>query len=96
MLAGNINGLYQNLLMTIEKLEIEKQRVREMEQSKVDFMRAASHELKPPLTALHAIVENMILGIGKYPNVDVYLPQCKEMTEQLTGMIQEILEASNF
>ena len=30
MLADNINGLYQNLLATIEKLEIEKQRVREM------------------------------------------------------------------
>ena len=94
MLTDNINGLYQNLLATIEKLEIEKQRVREMEQSKVDFMRAASHELKTPLTALNATLENMILGIGKYRNVDVYLPQCKEMTERLAEMIQEILEAS--
>lgn len=94
MLAGNINGLYQNLLSTIEKLEIEKQRVREMEQSKVDFMRAASHELKTPLTVLNATLENMILGIGKYRNADIYLPQCKEMAERLTEMIQEILEAS--
>lgn len=94
VLADNINGLYQNLLATIENLEIEKQRVREMEQSKVDFMRAASHELKTPLTALNATLENMILGIGKYRNVDVYLPECKEMTERLAEMIQEILEAS--
>lgn len=94
MLADNINSLYQTLLATIDNLEIEKQRVREMEQSKVDFMRAASHELKTPLTALSATLENMILGIGKYRNVEAYLPQCKEMTEQLTGMIQEILEAS--
>lgn len=94
MLAENINGLYQNLLTTIENLEIEKQRVREMEQSKVDFMRAASHELKTPLTALNATLENMILGIGKYPDIDVYLPECKEMTERLAEMIQEILETS--
>lgn len=94
MLAGNINGLYQNLLAAIENLETEKQRVREMEQSKVDFMRAASHELKTPLTALNATLENMVLGIGKYQNYDVYLPQCKEMTERLADMIQEILEAS--
>lgn len=94
MLADNINGLYQNLLAAIEKLEIEKQRVRDMEQSKVDFMRAASHELKTPLTALNATLENMILGIGKYRNIDVYLPQCKEMTERLAEMIQEVLEAS--
>lgn len=94
MLADNINGLYQNLLASIENLEIEKQRVREMEQSKVDFMRAASHELKTPLTALNATLENMILGIGKYRNTDVYLPECKDMTERLAETIQEILETS--
>lgn len=94
VLAGNINCLYQNLLSAIENLEIEKQRVREIEQSKVDFMRAASHELKTPLTALNATLENMILGIGKYQNVDVYLPECKDMAERLSEMIQEILETS--
>lgn len=94
MLADNINSLYQNLLATIEKLEIEKQRVWEMEQSKVDFMRAASHELKTPLTALNATLENMVLGVGKYQNVEKYLPECKEMTERLAEMIQEILETS--
>lgn len=94
VLAGNINGLYQNLLSAIETLEFEKQRVHEMEQSKLDFMRAASHELKTPLTALNATLENMILGIGKYRDVEAFLPQCKEMAEQLSGMIREILEAS--
>lgn len=94
VLAGNINGLYQNLLATIENLEMEKQRVRVMEQSKVDFMRAASHELKTPLTALNATLENMILGVGKYRDHDAYLPQCKEMVEQLTAMTHDILEAS--
>lgn len=94
VLADNINGLYQNLLSAIETLEIEKQRIRELEQAKVDFMRAASHELKTPLTALNATLENMILGIGKYRDVEACLPECKEMAEQLSGMIQEILEAS--
>lgn len=94
VLAVNINGLYQNLLATIETLELEKQRVREVEQSKVDFMRAASHELKTPLTALNATLENMILGVGKYRDAEAWLPECKEMAERLAGMIQEILEAS--
>ena len=94
VLAGNINGLYQNLLASIESLELEKQLVREMEQSKVDFMRAASHELKNPLTALNATLENMLLGVGKYRDVEAYLPECKEMAEQLSDMIKEILEAS--
>lgn len=95
ILADNINYLYQSLLSTIENLEIEKQRVNESEKSKVDFLRAASHELKTPVTALNATLENMILGIGKYKDYDTYLPECKEMTEHLADMIHDILETSN-
>ena len=94
ILADNINYLYQSLLSTIENLEMEKQRVSESEKSKVDFLRAASHELKTPITALNAILENMILGIGKYKDYDIYLPECKEITEHLAEMIHDILETS--
>ena len=65
-----------------------------MEQAKIDFLRAASHELKTPVTALNATLENMILGAGKYQDYAAYLPECKEMVEQLSGMIHEILETS--
>lgn len=94
ILADNINCLYRNLLSTIENLEIEKQRVSESEKSKVDFLRAASHELKTPVTALNATLENMILGVGKYKDYEVYLPECKEMVEQISDMIHEIIETS--
>ena len=93
-LAQNVNDLYSNLLATIEHLEREKDAVRNMEQSKVDFLRAASHELKTPVTALNATLENMILGVGMYQDYATYLPECKEMVEQLSGMIHEILETS--
>lgn len=58
ILAENINHLYQSLLSAMESLEIEKQRVSESERSKADFLRAASHELKTPITALNATLEN--------------------------------------
>lgn len=93
-LADNINHLYRSLLSAIQNLEIEKQNVSEIEKSKVDFLRAASHELKTPVTALNSTLENMILGVGKYKDYDVYLPECKEMTEQLAEMIHNILETS--
>lgn len=93
-LAENINGLYLNLLSTIEKLQIEISHVSEVEKSKVDFMRAASHELKTPVTALSAMLENMMLGVGKYKNHDAYLPKCKLMTDRLCSMIQDILDTS--
>ena len=93
-LAQNVNDLYSNLLSTIEHLEQEKNRVSEMERAKVDFLRAASHELKTPVTALNATLENMILGVGKYQDYATYLPECKEMVERLSEMIHEILETS--
>lgn len=54
LLAQNVNDLYSNLLSTIEQLEQEKVRVSEMERAKVNFLRAASHELKAPVTARYA------------------------------------------
>ena len=93
-LADNINHLYQSLLSAIHNLEVEKQNVSESEKSKVDFLRVASHELKTPVTALNATLENMILGVGKYKDYDTYLLECKEMTEHLTDMIHDILETS--
>jgi signal transduction histidine kinase len=94
ILSENINELYQSLLLTIENLEAEKEKVREAERSKVDFLRTASHELKTPVTAVNAMLENMILGVGKYNNHDEYLPKCKELTDQLHVMIMEILDTS--
>lgn len=93
-LSDNINQLYCRLLSTIDNLETEKQRVSESEQAKIDFMRAASHELKTPVTALNATLENMILGVGRYSDYAACLPECKEMVEQLSLMIHEILETS--
>lgn len=94
LLAKNINSLYFDLLSTIEHLECEKEHVRELERSKADFLRTASHELKTPVTALNATLENMILGVGKYQDYAAYLPECKEMVEQLSIMIHEILDTS--
>ena len=93
-LAARVNKLYASLLSTIENLEEEKRKVSEAERSKIDFLRAASHELKTPVTALNAILENMILGIGKYKDRDRYLLECKEITGQLSFMIKEILDTS--
>lgn len=94
-LADNINNLYQNLLTTIKNLENEKEKVSEAEKEKIDFLRFASHELKTPVTELNVTLENMLLGIGDYKNFDIYLPKCKEISEQLGLMIRDILNTSN-
>jgi len=94
LLAANINSLYQTLLQTIKELEQEVHKVEKAEIQKTDFLRAASHELKTPVTAVNVMLENMILGVGKYKDRDTYLAKCKVLTEQLTSMIKEILDTS--
>ena len=65
-----------------------------LKSKKLNFLRSASHELKTPVTALNAMLENMILKVGKYGDYEEYLPLCKERTEQLSKMISEVLDAS--
>lgn len=93
-LSESINELYSKLLQTIENLKYEKEQVAEAEKLKIDFLRTASHELKTPVTALNAILDNMVMGIGKYKDYDTYLPLCKERSEQIAKMITEILDTS--
>lgn len=94
-LAANVNGLYENLLSTIDNLEAELKKVAATEQAKTDFLRAASHELKTPVTAMSVIMDNMILGVGKYKNHEEWLLKCKELVDSLSVMLREILDASH-
>lgn len=93
-LANDVNQLYHRLLCMIENLELEKEKTSENERAKIDFLRSASHELKTPVTALNAMLENMILDVGRYQDYDACLPECKAITERLSEMIHEILETS--
>ncbi|MDU6265253.1 MAG: HAMP domain-containing sensor histidine kinase [Anaerocolumna aminovalerica] len=94
-LAANVNGLYENLLSTIDSLEAELKKVAVAEKAKTDFLRAASHELKTPATAVSVIIDNMILEIGKYKNHGEWLPKCKELVDNLSDKLRDILDASH-
>lgn len=94
MLADNVNCLYQTLLSTIQKVEQEIEKVEAADIQKSNFLRAVSHELKTPVTVVSAMLENMILGVGKYKDRDIYLAKCKVLTDRLAQMIKEILDTS--
>lgn len=95
-LALNVNSLYENLLSTIDSLEAELKKVAATEKAKNDFLRAASHELKTPVTAVSVVMDNMILGIGKYKNHKEWLPKCKELVDSLSNKLSDILDSSRF
>ena len=93
-LANDVNQLYHRLLCMIENLELEKEKTSENERAKIDFLRSEKKKKKTPVTALNAMLENMILGVGRYQDYDACLPECKAITERLSEMIHEILETS--
>lgn len=94
VLSENVNKLYESLLATINDIQKENIQVSEAEAAKIDFLRAASHELKTPVTALCGMLDNMIMGIGRYKDWETYLPICQDMAVKFGEMIQEILDAS--
>jgi len=92
-LSRNLDSLYTSLLSNIRRLTQEMKRVEKLEQSKTDFMRAASHELKTPIAALNGILEGMIDNVGVYKNREKYLQVSKEQVHKLSTLVSEILEA---
>ena len=93
-LSHNLDSLYQSLCSNIGRLKEEMERTSLLEQSKTDFMRAASHELKTPIAALNGIVEGMLDHVGKYRDRDAYLHESKKLIHRLTMLVNEILRAS--
>ncbi|MGT2861562.1 HAMP domain-containing sensor histidine kinase [Streptococcus gallinaceus] len=73
MLGQHINELYESLLATIDSLAEENEYIIQLEEERITFLRAASHELKTPLTSLRLVIENMVLNVGPYKDRDKYL-----------------------
>ena len=95
VLGRNINELYQNLWQTIRSLEHENKRITQLEKEKIAFLRAASHELKTPLSALRIMLENMQLNIGEYKNRDQYLAESVVQVDRLAAMVNDVLRSGS-
>ena len=95
VLGRNINELYQNLWQTIRSLEHENKRITQLEKEKIAFLRAASHELKTPLSALRIMLENMQLNIGEYKNRDQYLAESVTQVDRLAAMVNDVLRSGS-
>lgn len=76
------------------KLKDEMEQERELEQRRMEFFAAASHELKTPVTILKGQIEGMEQNVGVYKDRDKYLARAREVTVTLQNMVQEILMIS--
>lgn len=91
-----INGVYEHLLKVIHELENRNEQIVKLQNQKVSFVRGASHELKTPLATLRIILENMQYNVGDYKDHPKYLEKSIEKIDQMSFLLEEVLESSKF
>lgn len=101
VLSGSLNDLSQKLSSALTELQSANRQLqadidkeRELEQQRVDFFSAASHELKTPITIIKGQLQGMLLGIGRYKDHQTYLAESLEVINTLEQMVQELLTVS--
>ncbi len=101
ILEKSLNALSRKLAVTISGLQSANQKLAEdierekaLEQARLDFFSAVSHELKTPVTVIKGQLEGMLLGIGVYRDHKKYLTRALEITDALETMVQELLTVS--
>jgi len=91
-----INDVYENLLTVIDESERRNERIVRLQKQKVSFVRGASHELKTPLASLRIILENMQYNIGDYKDHPKYIAKSIDQIDQMSHLLEEVLESSKF
>jgi signal transduction histidine kinase len=96
VLADNVNHLYTSLLNSIESLKKEISEREETEKNKLDFLRALSHELKTPITAIRGMLEGMMHDVGIYKDHTRYIAECNRQIGAMSALIQSVLDTARF
>ncbi len=91
-LAGDVYKMYQSLQVTIEQLETEIAREKEMEENQRYFFAAASHELKTPIAAASALLEGMLENVVEPSEYPGCLRECMKVMNEQNKLVSEILE----
>jgi signal transduction histidine kinase len=107
VLAGEFNKMADNLRSAYDELErkvaertrdlaIANERLQELDRLKSDFVSNVSHELRTPLTAIKGAVDLVLREVAG-PLTDKqthYLTRVRSNTQQLTGLINDVLDLS--
>ncbi len=94
ILSQSLNVMYAQLSAQYVELKQSNQRLQEQNEKQEVFLRASSHQLKTPIAAAMLLVDGMIQQIGKFRDVEMYLPKVKEQLRTMQKMVEDILDLS--
>ena len=94
LLSDNLSGALSELQAANQTLQRDIERERALDQQRLAFFSAASHELKTPVTILKGQLSGMLAQVGVYRDREKYLARALEVTGRMEGLIKEILTIS--
>lgn len=94
IMAKKLDGAMKELEEANQKLREDMEHMTELTRQRRDFFAAVSHELKTPITILKGQIESMILGVGRYKDTAVMLPETLKEVEHMELLVKEILDIS--
>jgi two-component system sensor histidine kinase VanS len=93
-LSSKLNATLSDLQAANQKLQADIEKERHLEQQRIAFFSAASHELKTPITIVKGQLQGMLYQVGRYKDRETYLAQSLEVIDTLEKMVQEALTLS--
>lgn len=93
-LSGSLASALGELRQANAALQRDIALERELEQQRLAFFSAASHELKTPVTILKGQLTGMLEGVDVYQDRDKYLARSLQVTGRMEHLVQELLTIS--
>ena len=94
-LGNALNQLYEKLRESNRELSHKNALLEEENERQEVFLRASSHQLKTPIAAAMLLIEGMLDQVGKYKDVNVYLPEVKEQLKAMRKIVEDILDLNH-